>query len=34
VSSVAELNGAAVAFGAIKNNDLPSFIIYGTISTD
>ena len=34
VSSVAELNGAAVAFWAVKNNDLPSFIIYGTISTD
>lgn len=34
VSSVAERDDATVAFGAIKNNDLPSFIIYGTISTD
>lgn len=34
ISSVAQLNGASVAFGAIKNNDLPSFIIYGTIATD
>lgn len=34
VSSVAELNGASVAFWAIKTNDLPSFLIYGTISTD
>lgn len=34
ISSVAELDGASVAFGAIKNNDLPSFIIYGTIATD
>lgn len=34
VSSIAELNGAAVAFWAIKNNDLPSFIVYWTIATD
>lgn len=34
ITSVAVLNNATVAFGAIKNNDLPSFIIYGTISTE